>query len=547
MADKNFKVKNKLVLNGLAGNAGPLVADSSNVVDSTPYIATQYGGTGTTTSPSSGQVLYSASGTTYAPTLFSTLPGVYARGNTASRPESPNVGDLYYNSELNYFESYTSNGWFPIAAAPGIPTGVTATNQPSGRAFNNGQMSVTFTTPTNGGSPTSFIITPSPTTSPTTFTGSSSPITVTGLASSTQYTYTAAATSPYGTSAASSSSTGVTATTVPQAPTINSVSGFDSQAIISFTANATGGSSITDYSITSSPASTTTTQSASSSPYTFTGLTHGTAYTFTATATNANGTSTASSASSSVTPLAMNAEFFIVGGGGRGAAANGNSAAGGGGGGGYTNYQSSVTLSPGTTYTVTVGGSETGSSIGAYTAAAGSNASGTTGGNGGSGGGAGMSASPGYYGGAGGTNGGNGNKTTQNTNTAGTGQGTTTYNTWSGSIYYSGGGGGGTYGYGFAGGAGGVNGGGSGGNGAGGNIGQKGNPGTANTGGGGGGVGSDSAGNGGSNWGLGGSGICMMRYPDSFSAASSTTGSPTITVSGGYRLYKWTSSGSITI
>jgi hypothetical protein len=468
----------------------------------------------------------------------------YKAGNTSSRPASPTLGDLYSNTETGEVEIYTSLGWAPVAAAPQAPTSVTATNSGSGRAYNNGRASVAFTPATAGGLASTYTVTSTP--GSYTASGSVSPVLITGLQSSTQYTYVVTATNNYG-SANSSASAGVTATTVPQAPTINSVSGFDSQAIISFTANATGGSSITGYSITSSPASTTTTQSASSSPYTFTGLTNGTAYTFTATATNANGTSAASSASSSVTPLAMNAEFFIVGGGGRGAAANGNSAAGGGGGGGYTNYQSSVTLSPGTTYTVTVGGAGTGSSIGAYTAEAGSNASGTTGGNGGSGGGAGMSASPGYYGGAGGTNGGNGNKTTQNTNTAGTGQGTTTYNTWSGSIYYSGGGGGGTYGYGFAGGAGGVNGGGSGGNGAGGNIGQKGNPGTANTGGGGGGVGSDSAGNGGSNWGLGGSGICMMRYPDSFSAASSTTGSPTITVSGGYRLYKWTSSGSITI
>jgi hypothetical protein len=38
----------------------------------------------------------------------------------------------------------------------------------------------------------------------------------------------------------------------------------------------------------------------------------------------------------------------------------------------------------------------------------------------------------------------------------------------------------------------------------------------------------------------------IVRYPDSYNAAASTTGSPTITVTGGYRIYEWTSSGSIT-
>ena len=67
--------------------------------------------------------------------------------------------------------------------------------------------------------------------------------------------------------------------------------------------------------------------------------------------------------------------------------------------------------------------------------------------------------------------------------------------------------------------------------------------GTTNTGGGGGGGGwSGSSGAGGA----GGSGIVIVRYPDSYVAATSTTGSPTITVAGGYRVYKWTASGSIT-
>jgi hypothetical protein len=97
LADKNFKVKNKLVLNGLAGNAGPLIADGSNVVDSTPYIATQYGGTGTTTSPSSGQVLYSSAGTTYSPTTLSSL--VQGSKYQADAPASPAVGDIWIESD----------------------------------------------------------------------------------------------------------------------------------------------------------------------------------------------------------------------------------------------------------------------------------------------------------------------------------------------------------------------------------------------------------------------------------------------------------------
>jgi hypothetical protein len=44
----------------------------------------------------------------------------------------------------------------------------------------------------------------------------------------------------------------------------------------------------------------------------------------------------------------------------------------------------------------------------------------------------------------------------------------------------------------------------------------------------------------------GGSGVVIVRYPDSNPAATATTGSPTVTVAGGYRIYKWTTSGSVT-
>lgn len=44
----------------------------------------------------------------------------------------------------------------------------------------------------------------------------------------------------------------------------------------------------------------------------------------------------------------------------------------------------------------------------------------------------------------------------------------------------------------------------------------------------------------------GGSGVVILRYSDTFAAAASTTGSPTVTTSGGYRIYTFNGSGSIT-
>jgi hypothetical protein len=43
----------------------------------------------------------------------------------------------------------------------------------------------------------------------------------------------------------------------------------------------------------------------------------------------------------------------------------------------------------------------------------------------------------------------------------------------------------------------------------------------------------------------GGSGIVVIRYSDAYAAPSAVTGSPTVTVAGGYRVYIWTGSGSV--
>ncbi len=102
--------------------------------------------------------------------------------------------------------------------APNPPINVVASDVGLGRAFNNGAAIVSFDPATTGGAATSFTVTSSP--GGFTATGSSTRLTVTGLQSNTAYTFTVTATNGYGASAASTASSSITATTVPQAPTM---------------------------------------------------------------------------------------------------------------------------------------------------------------------------------------------------------------------------------------------------------------------------------------------------------------------------------------
>ena len=105
---------------------------------------------------------------------------------------------------------------------------------------------------------------------------------------------------------------------VPGAPTIGTATQTGpTTATVVYTAPASdGGTPITSYTATSSPAGGTGTLSqAGSGTITVTGLTTGTSYTFTVTATNAVGTGPASAASNSVTPIAPTTIGEAFGGG----------------------------------------------------------------------------------------------------------------------------------------------------------------------------------------------------------------------------------------
>ena len=276
----------------------------------------------------------------------------------------------------------------------------------------------------------------------------------------------------------------------------------------------------------------------------------------------------------------MAIDYLVVAGGGGGTGeSSGNAVPGGGGGAGGVVAQTGYTVTRNVTYTITIGSGgakvavgaaatavgNTGidSSLGSIAIAKGGGGSGyyTTGGSGGSGGGGGYNTSAGGtsnqaslgtkpasataygnagatgpgLGGGGGGGGGAGAAGAVTVAPAGGAGGIGISSSITGTpIYYGGGGsGGGAYSVTST-----VTPGGSGGGGSGGNTSTNATSGTVNTGGGGGSAPNTLVG------GAGGSGVVIIRYADTYPSAT-VTGSPALVVSGGYRTYTFTGSGSI--
>lgn len=474
--------------------------------------------------------------------------------------------------------SAASNVIIP-ATVPGTPTIGTPT-----RVSGSGtEIDVPFSAPANdGGLPiTSYTVT-------YTYTGGSGgqsisqsgsgTLRVTGLTQGTSYTFRVYATNAIGDSPSSAASAAIIPATVPGAPTIGTATATSgSTATVAYTAPASnGGLAITSYTAVSSPGGITGTLSQpGSGTITVNGLSFTTTYTFQVYATNAVGNSPNSASSNQTTTLGAgptSIDYLVVGGGGAGGWFSGA----GGGAGGYRTGNASV--SSAITYTITIGaGGSGGTGDGAGGPGSGSSISGSgfttitsAGGGGGGTNGNGDNLGYGRAGGSGG--GGSAGQTFGAGNTPATtpsqGNNGGASGVWSPPYYNCGGGGGagaaglagdsgksggigiqssisGTATY-YAGGGGGgsYSGTGSPGGQGGGGSGVQSGPagsGTANTGGGGGGGGFNQT----NNNGAGGSGIVIIRYLNTFSDASSTTGSPTFTNTGGYKIYTWTGSGTI--
>lgn len=184
---------------------------------------------------------------------------------------------------------------------PATPVSVSATDVGTGRAFNNGAATVSFSLPAGSPAATSYTVTSSP--GSFVGTGSSSPVTVSGLQSNTDYTFTVVATNASGSSAASSASSSITATTVPDAPTsVTASSPYGaSYDTVSWTAPANGGKAITNYRVTGSDGTTGDTSSTSINISQSGGETQS----YVVYATNSNGNSQNSASSASVTTFSF--------------------------------------------------------------------------------------------------------------------------------------------------------------------------------------------------------------------------------------------------
>src|SRR5207237_1390243 len=116
--------------------------------------------------------------------------------------------------------------------------------------------------------------------------GACTRITVPGLTNGVDYTFTVTPITNAGPGPSSLPSNSITPSSVPQAPTITSVTGGNAQVMISFSPGASGGTAVLRYTATSSPGNVIGTCDAPCDSIAVTGLVNGTSYTFVVTATN---------------------------------------------------------------------------------------------------------------------------------------------------------------------------------------------------------------------------------------------------------------------
>jgi predicted RNA-binding protein with TRAM domain len=212
-----------------------------------------------------------------------------------------------------------SSNFITTPNLPNAPTNIMAslgTVTPS-----SGQATVSWHAPTSDDPILSYLITTLPGGATVVITAPATSGTVASLTDGTTYTFTVAATSDVGTGSASAVSAGVTPASVPAAPTMvmATPSGSPSlgQIVVNWTAPAaTGGSSITSYTITPTGGNATAMTISGTPPsptVTFVNLEQGQSYSFAVAATNATGSSMSATTQSAVTiPLDLNWAQWVM-------------------------------------------------------------------------------------------------------------------------------------------------------------------------------------------------------------------------------------------
>jgi len=211
--------------------------------------------------------------------------------------------DAGASAAFELVRSAGSPGWASMAligeastTTPAAPLDVFAT-------AGNRSATVSWTAPPDGGRPiTSYTVTASPADGSATVSGSSRSTVISGLRNGVSYTFSVTATNAFGTGPPSSPSNAVVPATVPDPPVVTGVTPGDSSVTVTWSAPFNGGSPITGYLVSASPADGSASVAGNQLSATVQGLTNGTSYTFTVTATNALGSGPASAPSNPVVP-----------------------------------------------------------------------------------------------------------------------------------------------------------------------------------------------------------------------------------------------------